>query len=162
MTAPAMPRNLAPLISGYASEAPAGAMRTEVEGGPARYGLAYDRGTQVFSVSMMLSPLRFSVWNTFYIKSIKLGTVSFTMELDSGYGAADHTVNIVPGSYSSSRSGTFTFVGFQVEATNKAHDLSDADAAALLALYEEAGDGSDLLLARIAQFANVDSNALDF
>jgi hypothetical protein len=157
-----IPRGMCPLIASFSTGSAGGVDRVEVEGGPARYALAYDRGVQTFSVSLLLSPLQYSVWATFYAWTIKKGSISFDMPLDSGYGVQDHSCNIVPGSYSAVRSGQRTVVNFQVEAESAAYDMTAADAEDILDLYEEYGELTDALLARIAQFANVDTLVLDF
>lgn len=162
MTAPRIPRGMVPLVSGHRRGAPGGVDRTEVEGGPARYALAYDRGLQTYDVSMKLTALQMSIWNIFFTRIVLKGAVSFTMQLDSGGGMADHLVNIVPGSYSDAplQGRRFWIVSFQVEAENKAYDLTDADAEALIAVYEGYGPATDALLRRLARFATVDTFVL--
>lgn len=138
-------------------------MRTEVAGGAARYGLDYGRGTQQFSVTLVLDKLKFSVWTAFFHHIILKGAVTFDMPLDSGFGTEQHAVNIVPGTYSASRTGGIAMVvSFVVEAESKVYDMSAADAAGLIDLYNAHGDDLDNLLGRLAKFANVDTNVLDF
>jgi hypothetical protein len=164
MTTPSLPAGLgAKLLStNYTAGAPDGVDRTEVEGGAARQGLAWDRGMQPFQVSLQLSDLEFSVWNTFYFHKIKKGALSFTMPLDSGYGISDHLVTMLPGTYSAPRLRSPKYVvSFVVETENQAYLLDAADADALLDLYEVYGPGSAELLARLAQFALVDTLVLD-
>lgn len=162
MARPRIPRGFEPLLNAYKITAAEGGMETDVAGGAARYGLQFERGTQMFDVSMLLSELRFSVWNTFYYRRIAEGTITFDMPLDSSYGVVDHACNIVPRSHSAVPSGPHWLVSFQVRAENRAFDMTEAEVDALLALYEEVGDAADDLLRRIAQFANVDLTALDF
>lgn len=138
-------------------------MRTEVAGGGARYAMNYDRGTQRFNITLLLDKLKFSVWVAFFHHIIKKGAITFDMPLDSGFGTEAHAVNIVPDSYSATRtSGTVMLVSFVVEAESKAYDMSAADAVALVDVYNAAGAGSNDLLESIEQFSTVDSNALDF
>lgn len=162
MPTPRIPTGLKPLVASYSGTGTAGAERTEVEGGSSRYSMAFDRGTQTFNVALSLSPTAYSVWNAFYHRVINKGTITFIMELDAGFGCQDIDVNILPGTYSIARTDGDTVVSFQVECENPAYDLSDDDVDALLALYEEYGEMSNELLARIARFATVDSLVLDF
>lgn len=160
---PTMPNGLKPVVEGYSIDDPGGVMRTDVAGGAPRYALDWDRGTQRYSVTLILDALQFSVWTVFYHHSIKKGSIAFGMQLDSGFGAAMHQVNIMPGSYSATRtSGIMTVVSFIAEAESQVHELSAADAASVIDIYNTAGAGTNALLDRIAQFANGDTNALDF
>jgi len=162
MTIPRIPSGFLPLAAAAGGTGTPGAQRTAIEGGPSRTALAYDRGMQTFNVSMLLSPLRYSVWTTFYHRIILKGAVTFTMELDSGYGCQDHDVTMIPGSYSFTRLEADTLVTFQVETENKSYEMTDADADALVELYEVYGDETDALLRRLARFALVDTLVLDF
>jgi len=159
---PALPSRLVPLAASYALDDPGGVMRTEVEGGASRFALDWDRGPQRFHVSLLMDALQFSVWTAFYFHLIKKGAIAFDMPLDSGYGADTHSVNIMPGSYSAARASHVLWsVSFEVEAESEVFEMSVADAEDLIALYEEYGPSSDELLARIDQFANVDTLVLD-
>lgn len=157
-----MPRGFIPTVQPYSHNGPAGAVRTDVGGGRPRYGLEFDRGVQQYQVTLLLDSFKYAVWVTFYHRVIALGTVSFTMTLDSGYGRQPHLVNIVPGSYNvTTTGGNFEVVTFTVEAESTAYDLTDAEVAAILGYYELFG-GDRRLIDRIAQFANVDSLVLNF
>lgn len=164
MTTPRIPRGMVPLVAGYSAGPTPGVERTAIEGGPARYAMAYDRGVQPYSVSFKFSTLRFSVWNVFYHRAILKGAVSFALPMDSGHGVSDHVGNMLPGTYSAVRlqGNRFYLVSFQFEVENQAYEMSDADAEALLELYEVYGDETDALLRRLARFALVDTLALDF
>lgn len=163
MPNPALPNGFTPTVAAYSHDGPGGALRTEVAGGAARYGLDYGRGTQQFNVTLILDKLKFSVWTAFYHHIILKGSITFDMPLDSGFGTELHAVNIVPGTYSASRTGGIAMVvAFVVEAESKVYDMTAADAAALIDVYMAYGDESNKLLARLAQFANVDTNVLDF
>lgn len=155
---PTIPSGLDPVVENYNIGAPDGVMRTEVGGGMPRYGLMWDRGVQPFRVTMVLNALRFSVWTTFFMHTIKKGTLSFDMPLNSGYGVGDHSVSIMPGTYSAVPTGGGDFVmwtvSFMVETESQAYDMSAADAEAFLALYELEGDQSAALLQAIDIFAN--------
>lgn len=158
---PTLPSGLKPVVSGYQFDEPGGVMRTEVGGGAPRYALDWNRGTQRFQITLILDALQFSVWSTFYHWQIAKGSISFDMPLDSGFGVSPHSVNIMPGSYSAARtSGIMMVVSFVAEAENQAYSMTAADADAMIALYNEAGAYSDHLLARLAQFANVDTLVL--
>lgn len=160
---PTMPNGFRPTVAAYSNDSPGGVFRTEVAGGAPRYALDYDRGLQRFNVTMMLDKTKFSVWTAFFHQIIKKGAITFNMELDSGFGVDTHAVNIVPESYSATRTGGIvTVVSFVVETESQAYDFSETDAGNLVDLYNLYGDASDDILAAIAQFANVDSNVLDF
>ena len=160
---PTLPAGLTPTVAAYSHGGPGGVMRTEVSGGAARYALDYGRGTQQFNVTLILDKLKFSVWTAFFHHIILKGALTFDMPLDSGFGTEAHAVNIVPGTYSASRTGgTAMVVAFVVEAESKVYDMTAVDAAALIDVYLIYGDDSNKLLDRLAQFANVDTNALDF
>lgn len=160
---PTLPAGLTPTVAAYSHGGPGGVMRTEVSGGAARYALDYGRGTQQFNVTLILDKLKFSVWTAFFHHIILKGALTFDMPLDSGFGTEAHAVNIVPGTYSASRTGgTAMVVAFVVEAESKVYDMTAVDAAALIDVYSIYGDDSNKLLDRLAQFANADTNALDF
>ena len=160
---PTLPAGLTPTVAAYSHGAPGGVMRTEVSGGAARYALDYGRGTQQFNVTLILDKLKFSVWTAFFHHIILKGALTFDMPLDSGFGTEAHAVNIVPGTYSASRTGgTAMVVAFVVEAESKVYDMTAGDAAALIEVYSTYGDDSNKLLDRLAKFANVDTNVLDF
>lgn len=155
---PTIPSGLKPVVENYSIGAPDGVFRTEVAGGMPRYGLEWDRGVQQYRVTLVLSALKFSVWETFFKHSIKKGALSFDMDLNSGYGVATHSVSMLPGTYSAVPTGggenTVWTVSYMVEAESQAYDMSTADADALLALYELEGDHSMALLQAIDIFAN--------
>ncbi len=160
---PAIPNGFKPVVSNYSMDAPGGVSRTDVAGGMPRFGLDYDRGAQRFNVTLVLDKLRFSVWTAFFMQVIKKGAIAFDMPLDSGFGTSTHRVNIVPGSYSATRTaGIITVVSFAVETESQAYDLSEEDALSLVDMYNEYGpEELGLLFPRIAQFANVDTLVLD-
>ena len=158
---PTLPNGMTPLVADYQFDEPGGVMRTEVAGGAARYALDWDRGPQRYSVSLILDALQLSVWSAFYHHIIRKGAIAFDMPLDSGMGVAAHSVNIVPGSYSATRTGgIMTLVSFVAEADNQIYQLSAADAQGLVDLYNAYRQDANPLLARIARFASVDSLVL--
>lgn len=160
---PTLPTGLTPTVAAYSHDGPGGVLRTEVAGGAARYGLDYGRGTQQFSVTLILDKLKFSVWTAFYHHIILKGSLTFDMPLDSGFGTELHAVNIVPGTYSASRTGGVAMVvAFVVEAENMVYEMTAAEAAGLIAVYEAYGKDWKLLFDRLAHFANIDTNVLDF
>ena len=157
----AIPADMAPLTSTFSVDEPGGVLRTEVAGGASRFALDWDRGPQRFQVTLILTALKFSIWTAFYHHTVKKGAIAFEMELDSGFGAAAHSVNIMPGSYSAARTaGSLWAISFVVEAESQAYAMSASDADALVALYGQYGEQSNELLARIAQFALTDTLVL--
>ena len=161
MPNPTLPRGFTPTVAAYSHDGPGGVLRTDVAGGAARYGLDYDRGMQKFNVTLILDRQQFSVWVAFFIHIIKKGAITFDMPLDSGFGTEQHACNIMPGSYSATRSaGIAIVVSFIVEAENKAYEFSALDAQNMIDLHNEYGSEYSALLARLAQFALVDTRAL--
>jgi hypothetical protein len=156
-----IPSGFKPIIRDYSIGPPGGVQRTEVAGGMSRYALQWDRGVQQFQVSMVLPPEKFAVWTAFFHHVIKKGAISFDMPLDSGFGLQTHSCNIVPGTYSAARTGgQITTISFMVEAESKVYDMTAAEAVTLIDLWNEYEGSTDDLLARIAQFANVDTLVL--
>lgn len=163
MANPVMPNGFVPTVAAYSHGGPEGVLRTEVAGGAARYALDYDRGLQKFNVTLILDKLQFSAWIAFFMHIIKKGAITFDMPLDSGFGTEQHACNIIPGSYSASRTGGIAMiVSFVVEAESQAYVFSVVDAQGMIDVYNAAGSDANALLARIAQFALVDSLALAF
>jgi hypothetical protein len=160
---PTLPNGFRPTVAAYSHDGPGGVMRNEVAGGAARYGLEWDRGTQRFNITLILDKLQFSVWIAFFHHIIRKGAITFDMPLDSGFGTEQHAVNIIPGTYSATRTaGIAMIVAFAVEAESKAYEFSAADAQGMVDVFNAYGDDSHALLARLAQFALVDTNVLDF
>ncbi|MHB8947558.1 MAG: hypothetical protein ACYC4S_00655 [Rhodoferax sp.] len=160
---PTLPNGFKPIVASYSPGGPGGVLRSEVAGGAPRYALDYDRGLQQFQVTLILDKTKFSVWTAFFHHIIKKGAITFDMPLDSGFGTQTHACNILPDTYQASRTGgTVMAVSFVVEAESKAYDMTATDAQSMVDLYNTYGYGVESLLARIAQFANVDSNALTF
>lgn len=150
-----------PVVEGYSMDDAGGVLRSEVPGGASAFAMDLNRGTQRFSASLVLTAAQFQVWTVYYTRIIKKGAISFDMPLDSGFGVSPHRVNIMPGSYSAARAGGILWaVNFVVEAEPQVYALGLDGAASLVALYGLYGRESNALLARIAQFATVDSNVL--
>lgn len=163
MPNPVMPVGFTPTVANFSLDEPGGVARTEVAGGAARYALAWDRGPQRFQVTLVLDGVKFSVWTAFYHHIIKKGAITFDMRLDSGFGPDTHAVNIIPGSYSATRTnGTVMVVSFVVEAENQVYNMTAADAADLVDFYNSTGGDSVAVLKRIEQYATVDTTVLDF
>lgn len=164
MATPVIPVGMCPAVSPYSFGAPGGVDRTDLEGGVGRYAMAWDRGTQVFNVTLMLRLEQFTVWNAFFLRVIKKGAITFLMDIDSGFGSEPHNVNILPGSYNSvMTSGTVYAVTFQVEAeAASTYNLTEEQVDALIEINNMTGGFPSRLLDRLAIFANVDTNVLSF
>lgn len=164
MATPIIPVGMCPAVSPYSFGSPGGVDRTDLEGGVGRYAMAWDRGTQVFNVTLMLRLEQFSVWNAFFLRVIKKGAITFQMDIDSGFGLEPHHCNIIPGSYNSVlTSGTVYAVAFQIEAeAASTYDLTDDEVAALIEISNATGGHPSRLLDRLAIFANFDTNVLNF
>lgn len=161
MPNPVLPSGFWPTVEAYSHDGPGGVQRTEVAGGAPRYGLQYDRGLQRYNVTLILDKAQFSVWTAFFIHIIRKGAITFDMPLDSGFGTEQHACNIIPGSYSASRTGGIAMVvAFTVEAENKAYDFSVADAQAMIDVHNLYLTDTVPLLARLARFATVDTLVL--
>jgi hypothetical protein len=160
---PTMPSGLDPVASSYSFGGPSGVMRTEVAGGAPRYGLDYERGVQSFNITMILDQDHLVTWTLFYHHVIKKGSVSFTMDLDSGMGYTPHNCNIVPGSYNANRLGPgYMSVSFVIEAEASVYAISYEDAVAFVEVTELLQPNPGTTIAAIEQFATVDSNVLDY
>ncbi len=158
---PTLPNGFVPSSSSYSFDEPGGVMRTDVDGGMPRYALDWDRGVQRFKITLVLDLMEFSVWTAFYHFQIAKGAIAFDMPLDSGFGVELHTVNIKPGSYSAARTGgALMVVSFIAETENHVYLMDSVGAGRLVDLFNTYGDQSNLLLARIARFATVESNVL--
>lgn len=158
-----IPNGFIPLVQGYGFKGPGGVRRTEVAGGMPRYALEWDRGMSQFSVAMVMNETKFSVWTAFYHLIIKKGSIAFTMLLDSGMGLQDHDCNILPDSYTASRTnGKVTTVAFSVDATPSVYALSTADAQAMIDVWNVYGENGSNTLAAIDRFANHDSVVLAY
>lgn len=161
MPTPVLPNGMRPMASAYGADDPGGVLRTEVAGGAARYALDWDRGPQRYTINLMLDQTEFSVWTVFFRHIIKKGAIAFEMPIDTGFGAAQHLANIMPGSYSETRTGgVATVVAFVVEAESQAYDMSATDAQAMVDFYNTYGATTDALLTRIARFATIDTLVL--
>jgi len=160
---PTLPSGFIPTVAAYSHGAPGGVMRTEVSGGAARYALDWDRGPQQFNVTLILTKAQFSVWIAWFHLLLKKGALTFDMPLDSGFGIQQHNCNIIPGSYSATRTGGIAMaVSFVVEAESSVYSLSAEDAQNMVDLNNVLLDEFGTLFARIAQFALVDINILTF
>lgn len=165
MPNPIMPNGMKPVTSpgGYGHDGMGGVTRTSVDGGFNRYALDYDRGVQQHNVTLFLDALGFSVWNAFFVNIIKKGAITFDMQLDSGFGVDTHACNIVPGSYDATApDSVFWVVSFTVEAESQAFELSEEGSQGLVDIYNIYGDGTNALINQLDQFANFDSDVLDF
>lgn len=158
---PEIPRGMQPITTGYSFDGPPGAFRSDLPGGAPGYAMLTNRDPQQYRVTLVMeSAEKFKVWTAFFHHVLKKGSQLFVMPLDSGFGLSDHTVSMIPGTYSATRNGVLTVVSFGVEAESEVYDMTAAEAEALVDFWNEMGDGTDLLLARIAQFANVDTLVL--
>lgn len=161
MTNPVLPSSFLPVVEGYSFNSPGGVRRTEVSGGMSRYALQWDRGVQEFKVTMVMDTYKFSIWNLFFLRIIKKGSISFEMQLDSGFGTETHVCNIIPGTYNANLvNGTFYSVTFSIEAESAAYKFTDEEVESMIDVYFSYGDLQDALLKRIALFANSDTLVL--
>lgn len=157
---PSIPRGLEPVTQGYSYEAPEGVIASDVSGPTTSYARQIEQGPQLFRVTMVMDATKFEAWTAFFHHIIKKGSQSFTMLLDSGLGLQDHTVDILPGTYSVTKNGAVNIVSFGVEAESSVYGMTAAEAESLIVLYEEYRSGLSALLDRIAVFANSDTLVL--
>ncbi|WP_041742283.1 hypothetical protein [Collimonas fungivorans] len=163
MANPVMPNGIKPVVAGYSMDEPGGVLRTDVAGGIPRYGMDWDRGVQRFKVTLILDALQFSIWTAFYHHVIRKGSITFDMQLDSGFGVVPHAVNILPGSYTAARTGGIMIVvSFTAEAESDVYDMSAADGSELVDIYNLYGSGLNAFFDRLGRFATFESNVLDF
>lgn len=157
MAAIQIPTGFVPVVQGYGMKGPGGVRRTDVAGGSPRYGLEWDRGFSQFNVAMVMTEVKFAIWTTFYHLIIKKGSITFSMPLDGGLGVQDHDCNIIPDSYTATRTdGRVTTVTFSVDASPRIYDITPADGQTLIDFWNLYGEDGSALLARIALFATVD------
>lgn len=158
-----IPSGFEPVVQGYGFKGPGGVKRTMVAGGLPRYALDWDRGSSEFNVALVMTAAKFAVWTAFYHLIIKKGSITFTMPLDSGLGLQDHDCNILPDSYMATRTnGPITTVTFSVDATPRIYETTAAEAQELIDFWNSYGESGSSLLAAIAYFATVGSNALAY
>ena len=163
MTTPTLPSQFVPISGSYSHGGAGGVVRTEVAGGSSRYALAYDRGMQKWNVTFNIRDTGYSAWVAFYHHIIKKGALTFTMNLDSGFGLEPHNVNIIPDSYSQSTTDWNThIVSFVVEGESTVYQMTEEEGIALVMLFSTYGDGANDLINQLAQFATIDSNVLNF
>lgn len=162
LDADTLPAGMNPLLSGYGHDGPGGVVRDDINGGLAAYALDWDNGVQTFRCTLFLEPAQYRRWVVWYHRLIGKGVQSFEMPLDSGFGLVPHLANIIPGTYSATRSGLNMVVSFAVEAESTVYQLGEDGAGDLLDIYDVYGVGIPDLFDRIAQFANVDTLVLDF
>lgn len=163
MTTPVLPSQFVPIFGGHSHGGAGGVVRTEVSGGFSRYALAYDRGVQKWNITLQLTDTAYSAWVAFYHYTIKKGAITFTMNLDSGFGLEPHDVNIVPDTYNQNVTEWNThIVSFTCEGESTVYQMTEEEALALVNLYSIYGEGLSAFLNQLAQFATVDSNVLNF
>lgn len=168
MAIPVLPSQFKPIFGSYSYGGPGGVRRTEVSGGSNRYALQFDRGMQKWNVTLHISDAANSAWVAFYYYAIKKGSLTFQMNLDSGFGLEPHNVNIIPETYSSSSTEFGRHViSFVCEGESSVYKMTEADALGIVDLYAAYGDGLadggvNQILIDLYQFANIDSNVLNF
>ena len=156
MSLPTIPAGLCIAANGYGYGGPTGARRSEVAGGRGRYSLNYYGGTQQFAVSLILTPDQLRVWTLFYHHKIALGTLPFSMDLDSGMGIQPHECNIIPDSYQSSWNQTLRVISFNVEAKASAYDVDPYVADLEIQYWDSTGQQLGPMLDRLTIFTNSD------
>lgn len=158
-----IPTGFCPIITSYTGSGPGGVSMTEVEGGPHRFALAWDRGPMQFALTMRLTPRAYEVWSHFYLNIIDKGAITFAMPLDSGLGMVDHDVNIIPDSYSVTRVSQNTDVSFTVMAEPGVYAFTDEESQEVIDEWEREQRVPNLkrLLDRLAIFSNQDVMVLN-
>lgn len=164
MPTPRVPAGFKPVAAGYSIGAPDGVELTPVAGGMPRVAQNWSRGKQQVQLARVMGSDEFTVFTIWLHKTIRNGALQFLAPLDTGMGLQDHLCLMAPGSYSAvPLAGRLWWsVSFTVLAENSAYALSDADAQAILDLWEGLGGDEDMgeLVERIAQFATVDTLVL--
>lgn len=152
---------LRPMTAEYSGDGTDSAWRSEVPGGLPAYAGSWDRSCQRHQVAMLLDATQYAAWTAYFHHVIGKGAYPFSMYLDSGFGAMEHTVQIVPGTYRATRRGVRTVVNFLAEAESALYGMTRAEAADFIEVWNDVGADLDDLLARIARFANEDTLVLD-
>lgn len=121
----------------------------------------YDPLKQQFEITSNFPVGAYSTWSGVYFQLLDGGTLPFILELDSGYGIVERTVTFVADSYHEAVSNDgFKVVQFIVETDNIDYVFTDVDAAALIGVYQEYGETTLDIFARIEEFATVDTLVL--
>jgi len=95
----AFPSNIKPSITqGYGFGASSNVVTQAVQGGAPLQMLDYGTGPVDFSVGLVLTTATLQEFQEFYFDEINAGADTFTMNLNSGNGAEQHDVMIIPGS----------------------------------------------------------------
>lgn len=162
MPTPRIPTGFKPAAQGYSIGTPQGVRMSEVAGGMPRAGLHWARGWQPFAVTMIVEADKFGVWSLWFHRVIANGSIQFLMPINSGQGLQDHLCIMVEGSYSAVpvSGGKVWSVSFTVVAENPVYAMTDEEVQEILDFWEAHQLQGDDLLARIAQFATVDTLVL--
>lgn len=87
----AYPTNLPiPLVVGYSHPDSQKVGRNDVETGPPRFELLSEDGPSFPTVNWLFNALEFQVFEGFYRHTTKLGSISFDMKLQVGFGVEVH------------------------------------------------------------------------
>ena len=121
----------------------------------------YSSAEQRFEITKVFTEDDYVVWTAVYVNALKVGTLPFILGLDSGYGVVEREVSFVDTTYHEATSNEgFKVVQFIVETVNIDPAITDEEAAALVSIYRVVGTDTPALLARIEQFATVDTLVL--
>jgi hypothetical protein len=164
MPTPSLPTGVRfkPIINEYGIGAPDGVDLSDIGGGMPRVARRWDRGRQPFQVTLILLSDEYSVWEAFFWGKIRKGSIQFNMPLDSGFGLKPHLCIMLPGSYSAKRAGGQVWsVSFVVLAESEGASLTEEEADSVIDVWEELGDETSALLARLAEYALEDTLVLE-
>lgn len=79
-----------PLVTAYSHPEAAKVKMIPVETGAPRFELISESGHSMPTVSWLFNPLEFQVFEGFYRHTLKLGAISFDMQLKVGFGVEIH------------------------------------------------------------------------
>lgn len=142
MPLPAFPANMSPNVSrGYSFGAPNNIIEQPLEGGTALQMRDFAQSFVDFSVVISGSPLKIRAFQDFYFHYIDSGASKFTMDLDSGNGIEEHTVQIVASSMRFDTNDTEIWVASFTVRSDTTPFQTDPYAGGLIDLYETHGEG---------------------
>lgn len=154
MTTPAFPYYLKPVVSqGYSFNTANNVIVQALDGGLPLMILDYRTSMVAFDVTIIMTSLRFQVWQDFYYAKINAGSAKFTMNLDAGNGIESCICNIAPTSVNQNTTDQLNWiVSFTVLAESTAAQENPFEGN-LSDLFNEYGDELFTLLDRIEVFA---------
>lgn len=129
-------------------------LRAKLSAGASRMRLDQLDAPMEGQCTLMLDPVDYQYWRSFYRTLIQRGSLPFLMGLViDGPDVEDREVRIIPGSMSTSVQGTAHVVQFGLEIRAASASAEDAS---LIMLYDVYGNFAELFLNKLAKLVNSD------